>query len=50
MPALITAAKVEDRYVVSDKFILYKKLQAMNLQESQYGIGNGGSSGISCGT
>jgi len=35
MPALITATKVEDKYVLSDKFILYTKLQAMNLRDPE---------------
>jgi hypothetical protein len=30
-PALITATEVEGQYILSDKFVLYKKLQAMNL-------------------
>ncbi len=35
LPALITATKVEDQYVLSDKFILYKKLQALNLRDPE---------------
>ncbi len=34
-PALITATEVEGQYVLSDKFILYKKLQALNLQDPE---------------
>ncbi len=35
LPALITATKVEDQYILSDKFILYKKLQALNLGDPE---------------
>jgi hypothetical protein len=34
-PTLITATKEEGQYVLSDKFILYKKLQALNLRDPE---------------
>ncbi len=35
MPALVAATEVEGQYVLNDKFILYKKLQALNLRDPE---------------